>query len=116
MASRTVSIRYRSTNGLSCLAVVCLAAVLLSTTLQTTHFCGLRGLGGQAAVGLDPVFSGSSTCLLCLMAPSLSAIILLVAFFIMAGSAVLVGDVQMRLKPVLYSFPLHIRPPPFALA
>ena len=50
------------------------------------------------------------------MAPSISAIIVLIAFFIMSGSAVFVGGLQMRPKPVLCSFHLYIRPPPLDLA
>jgi hypothetical protein len=46
------------------------------------------------------------------MAPSLSALILLVAFFVMSGNTVFVGALQMRPKPILSSFHLHIRPPP----
>jgi hypothetical protein len=95
---------------------VCLAAVLLSTTVQATHFCGLGGPDAQTAVELSPASSGSPTCLICLMAPSISAIVLLVAFFVMSGSTVFVGGLQMRPKPVLYSFHLYIRPPPLDLA
>jgi hypothetical protein len=98
------------------IAVVCLAAVLLSTTVQTSHFCGLGAPDAPAAVGLNTPSSSSPTCLLCLMAPSISAILLLVAFFIMSASAVFVGGLQMRPKPVLYSFQLYIRPPPLDLA
>jgi hypothetical protein len=93
-----------------------LTAVLLSTTVQAAHFCGFPEPAAQAAVGLDPPSSGSSTCLICLMAPSISAIILLVAFFVMSGSTVFVGGLQMRPKPVLCSFHLYIRPPPLDLA
>ncbi|MGA9811169.1 MAG: hypothetical protein WBQ64_00240 [Terriglobales bacterium] len=50
------------------------------------------------------------------MAPSMSAVILLVAFFAMASSILSVGALQMRPKPVLTSFHLYIRPPPQALA
>ena len=50
------------------------------------------------------------------MAPSINAIILLVAFFVMASSTLFVGGLQMRPKPVLYSFQLYIRPPPLDLA
>jgi hypothetical protein len=50
------------------------------------------------------------------MAPSTSAIILLVAFFIMSGSAMFIGDLPLRPKPILESFRLYIRPPPFDLA
>jgi hypothetical protein len=116
MALKTVNIRYRSPKGSSCLAVVCLAAVLVSTTVQTTHFCGLRAPGAHAEVELDRASSSSPVCLICLVAPAISALILLVAFFIMPGSAVFVGGLQMRPKPVLYSFRLYIRPPPLDLA
>jgi len=84
----------------------------LSTSIQVAHFCGLKGPAGQVAVELDPASSSSPVCLTCLMAPSLSALILLVAFFVMSGSTVFVGALQMRPKPILSSFHLHIRPPP----
>jgi len=50
------------------------------------------------------------------MAPSMSAVILLVAFFALASSMLFVGALQMRPKLVLSSFQLYIRPPPQALA
>jgi len=114
--SRKVNIPSRSTNPVSCLAVVCLAGVLLSVTVQTTHFCGLSSVAAQTPVTLDPAPSGRSNCLTCLMAPSISALVLLLAFFIMAGSALFLNGLQMRPNPVLCSFRLYIRPPPPVLA
>ena len=111
-----MNIRHRSTNGLSCLAALCLAAVLLSTTVQAAHFCGLREPGVQTVGDLDPASSGSPVCLICLMAPAISALVLLVAFFVSSSSTVFVGGLQMRPKPVLYSSRLYIRPPPLDLA
>jgi hypothetical protein len=118
VASRTLSFhnRNRPTKWFTCLAVLCFVCVLLSTTIQATHFCGLRGLETQTAVELDRATSASPACLTCLMAPSMSAVILLVAFFAMASSMLFVGALQMRPKPVLSSFQLYIRPPPQALA
>jgi hypothetical protein len=113
---RTVNIRHRSATGFSCLSILCLAVVLLSATVQTTHFCSLRAPDAQTVVELDRASSGSPVCLTCLMAPSISALILLIAFFTMPGSAVFVGGLQMCPKPVFYSFRLHIRPPPLPLA
>jgi hypothetical protein len=101
---------------LSCVAVVCLAAVLLSTIIQTTHFCGLRAPDAQAAVELDRASSGSPVCLTCLMAPSISALIPLVALFALSATVAFFGRLQMRPRPVLYSFQLYIRPPPLDLA
>jgi hypothetical protein len=43
-----------------------------------------------------------------------SAMILLVASFIMPHRTMFVGGLQMRLKPILDSFQLYIRPPPLA--
>ena len=74
------------------------------------------GLLRQTAVELDPASSSSPVCLTCLMAPSMSALILLVAFFVMSRSTWFVAALQMRPKPVLCSFQLHIRPPPPAVA
>jgi hypothetical protein len=111
-----VNIRYRQTSWLSALAVVCLVAVLLSATVQSAHFCGFSAPGTQTALESSANSSGSPVCLTCLMAPSISAIILLVAFFIMSGSAMFIGDLNLCPKPILESFRLHIRPPPFDLA
>jgi hypothetical protein len=97
-------------------AVVCLVAVLLSTTVQAAHFCGLRGPEAQASVELDGASSGSPVCFICLMARSSTAIVLLIAFVVMSGSTAFVGGLQMRPDPVLYSFRLYIRPPPPDLA
>ncbi len=113
---RTVNIRDRSATRFSCLAIVCLAVVLLSTTIQAVHFCGLRVPDAQAAVELDRASSGSPVCLTCLMAPSISALILLVAFFTLSASVAFFGRLQMRPSPLLYSFQLYIRPPPLDLA
>jgi hypothetical protein len=95
---------------------LCLAVVLLSTTVKTAHFCGLRLSDPQTVVELDRSSSSSPVCLTCLMAPSISALILLVALFTMPAGAVFVGGLQMRPKPVFYSFQLYIRPPPLTLA
>jgi hypothetical protein len=95
---------------------VCLATVLLSTTVQSAHFCGLRALDVPASVELNPASSGTPVCLTCLMARSSIAIILLIAFVIMSGCAIFIVRLQMRPHPVLYSFRLYIRPPPLGLA
>jgi hypothetical protein len=80
------------------------------------HFCGLRGPDAQATVELDRASSGGPVCLICQMARSGTAIVLLIAFVVITVSTVFVGRGQMRLDPVLYSFRLYIRPPPFDLA
>ena len=109
-----MNIRSRQTSGLNYLAALCFAAVLLSTTVQAAHFCGLRPEPAQTAIQADPASSGSPSCLICLMAPSSSAIILLVAFVILSRNTAYVGGLQMRLRPILDSFGAYIRPPPLA--
>jgi hypothetical protein len=118
VALRTLSFhnRNRPTKWFACLAVLCLTGVLLSTTVQATHLCGLRGLEAQTAVELDRTASAAPVCLTCLMAPSMSAVILLVTFFVMASSLLVVAALQKHPKPVLSSFQLYIRPPPQGLA
>ena len=73
-ASKTMTFRTRPTKWFNCVAVVCFACVLLSTTIQTAHFCGLKLPAAQVAVELDPASSSSPVCLTCLMAPSMSAL------------------------------------------
>ena len=62
VALRTLSFhnRNRPTKWFTCLAVLCFVCVLLSTTVQATHFCGLRGLETQTAVELDQDHFGQS--------------------------------------------------------
>jgi hypothetical protein len=77
--------------------------VLLSTSIQATHFCAFRGPDTQTSVELSPASSGTPVCLTCLMAPSINAIIFLVSFFFMFCSSAFVGGLQMRPKPILNS-------------
>lgn len=96
--------------------MLCLGTVLLSTTIQTSHFCGLRGLNVPASVEVSPASSGSPVCLICQMARSGTAIVLLIAFVVMSGCTAFVSGLQMWPSPVLHSFRLYIRPPPLELA
>lgn len=116
VASKTVKIPYRPTKWVSYFATVCLATVLLSATVQAVHFCASRGFETQTEVQSNPPSSGSSVCLTCLMAPAISALVLLIAFFIVAASSAFLGGLPPRLRPSLRSFQLYIRPPPFGLA
>jgi hypothetical protein len=86
----------------------------LSTTVQAAHFCGFRQPGTQFTVESDSALSGGPACMVCLMAASTSAIILLAAFVVLSRSSVFVGGLQMRFRPILDSFQLYIRPPPLA--
>ena len=72
-------------------------------------FCSFRAPDAQTVVEMDRASSGSPVCLTCLMAPSISAVILLVAFITMPDSADFVGS-QLRRKPVFYFFPAAYSP------
>jgi hypothetical protein len=54
--------------------------------------------------------------MICLMAPSTSALVLLIAFFILSSSTIPFRRLQVRPRPILTSFDLYIRPPPASLA
>ncbi|MGH9504989.1 MAG: hypothetical protein ACRD20_19215 [Terriglobales bacterium] len=88
----------------------------MSTTVQATHFCSVQAPNAQSVLELDGASSASPVCLTCLMAPSLSALILLIAFFVLSCSIRYVCGIQMRPKPNLRFFELYIRPPPPVLA
>jgi len=87
--------------------------VFLSTLFQAAHWCGFQPQGGEPAAESDGGSAGNSACLICLMAPSTSAIVLLVAFAVLFRSAGWVGGLQMCSAPILNFFRLYIRPPPF---
>ena len=81
-----------------------MVAILVSTTVQAAHFCGFYGPGAQAALELDPAWSGNASCLVCLLAPSASAIVLLIALFVSFHSGDRIGTLQMRPRPIIESF------------
>ncbi len=114
--SRTLILRHRQMKWFSGLVIVCFACILQSTTVQATHFCGSQAPNAQCSFRSGPASSAAPVCLTCLMAPSMSALILLVAFLVMSRSTLFVGGLQMCPKPILCYFRLYIRPPPFALA
>jgi hypothetical protein len=86
--------------------------VMLSGMIQSAHYCGLRKPGSPAALELDRGSSGGPLCLICLMAPSTSAILLLLALSVMFHAVLSLRLPQISPHPVLASFHLHIRPPP----
>ena len=99
-----MKIQYRQASWAICLRALCVVAILVSTTVQAAHFCGFRGPGAQAALELDPASSGNASCLVCLMAPSATAIVLLIALFVSFHSGARTGALQMRPRPNIESF------------
>ena len=105
----SVKIQCRQARWATCLVTLCLAAVLVSTNVQTAHFCGFRKSNGHSELELEPAASARS-CMFCLMAPSASSIVLLIALLIGFGNSGRVGILQVRPSPIIESFLLYIRP------
>ena len=102
----------RKTPGAKWLARLCLAVLLLSTTAQTVHFCDLSISSDRAILQSRPVSHTNAVCLICMMAYSAAAAVLLVSFsptFRKRGRA---SVPQARPRLFLESFQLYVRPPP----
>ena len=94
------------------LACLCIAMLLLSTTAQAVHFCELSAIGDQLAFQSQPVSPNSAVCLICLMAHSAAAAVLVIAFSPTFRKRVRASVPQVRPKLFLESFQLYVRPPP----
>ena len=105
-----MSTRRAQTNSAAWLTVVCIAMLLAATTAQAGHFCGFPI--PDANGGSQVASSRSAVCLICLMASSAMAAIMLVVFFpcLRGGARAWCPRVQPR--PFLESFQLYVRPPP----
>jgi hypothetical protein len=94
------------------LAGLCIAMLLLSTTAQAVHFCELGVAGESIAFQSQPVSPNSAVCLICLMAHSAAAAVLLIVFSPTFRKRVRSSVPQVRPKLFLESFQLYVRPPP----
>ncbi len=91
---------------------MCVVAVLLSTTVQVAHFCGVRRPDVHTALEIDAISPGTGPCMVCLLAQSVGAIILWIALFVSFRSEPRISAPQMPPRPFIESFVLYIRPPP----
>ena len=107
----TVNIRRRRTSWSAGLGYVCIALLLLATSIQAAHICGFRILGAPA-VAQARLVPPSAVCLTCLMAQSSAEAVIFVAFFFTLRCSVGVWPPQMRPRPFLEFFRLYVRPPP----
>lgn len=94
------------------LAGLCIAMLLSSTTAQVVDFCELNDLGDGVVFQSQPASSGSAFCLICLMAHSAAAAVLIVLFFPTFRKRVRSTVPQIRPRLFLQSFQLYVRPPP----
>jgi hypothetical protein len=94
------------------LAGLCVAMLLVSTTVQATHFCELSSAGAQEAFRSQPASPSSAVCLICLMAHSAATALLVVVFSPTFRKRVRATVSQVRPRLLLESFQLYVRPPP----
>jgi hypothetical protein len=95
------------------LAPLCVALLLIAMVAQGAHFCGFRSFdlpAGGSQLRADS--SNTTLCLTCLMAQSVAAIVLAIAFSSIFRRRLHVSLPQMRPRAFLSPFHLYVRPPP----
>jgi hypothetical protein len=109
---RTLNIQHRPAERATWLTVVCISVLLLATTIQAVHLCGLEipNLRATAQVGTASFRGGA--CLTCLMAHSAAAAALVVVFSPTFRANKGVPLPEIRTRQLLESFHLYVRPPP----
>jgi hypothetical protein len=91
---------------------LCVALLLVATVAQAAHFCGFQSFDlpdDRTQLRADP---NTTLCLTCLMAQSVAAIALSIAFSSIFRRRLRVSPPQMHPRPFLSSFQLYVRPPP----
>jgi hypothetical protein len=95
------------------LAPVGVALLLVATVAQAGHFCGLQSFNlSDDGTQLRADSPNTTLCLVCLMAQSVAAIVLSVAFSSIFRSRLPLSLPQVQPRTFLSSFQLHVRPPP----
>ena len=94
------------------LAGLCIAMLLLSTTAQAVHFCELSIVGELGVSQSQPASPNGAVCLICLMAHSTAAAVLLVVFSPTFRRRARASVPLVRPKLFLEAFQLYVRPPP----
>jgi hypothetical protein len=94
------------------LAGLCIAMLLLSTTAQAIHCCDLNAPSERVAFQSPQASPNSAICLICLMAHSAAAAVLVVVFSPTFRKRARASVPQVRPKLFLESFQLYVRPPP----
>ena len=100
------------TNGAKWLAYLSVALLLIATLAQAAHFCGFQSLDLRGGTQVRPDSANTTLCMTCLMAQSVAAIVLSIAFCTVFRRRARVSPLHMRPRPFLAAFQLYVRPPP----
>jgi hypothetical protein len=100
------------TAGTKLLASLCVALLLVATVAQATHFCGFQSFDVRDGTQLHADSPNTTLCLTCLMAQSVAAIVLSIAFSSIFRRRLQISPPQMHSRSFLESFQLYVRPPP----
>jgi hypothetical protein len=88
------------------------ALLLVATVSQTAHFCGFQSLDPCGGTQLRADSPNTRLCLTCLMAQSVAAVALSIAYSPILRRRVRGQTPQIHPRPFLESFQLYVRPPP----
>ena len=108
----TVIIRHKRTSW-RWLVCSCVALLLLATSAQAAHLCGLLIHGTHPAAQSVSGASGA-VCITCLMAQSSAEAEIVLVFSSNLRCSARVLPPQMQARSFLESFQLYVRPPPAA--
>ncbi|PYV94677.1 MAG: hypothetical protein DMG89_24555 [Acidobacteria bacterium] len=90
--------------------IVCVLTVLIASTAAQSHFCAPATAASPRAS--TPALFTSSVCLLCVMAQTTTAIMLMIAAFVLISATLCKQPPHPRGISLLHIFHLHVRPPP----
>jgi hypothetical protein len=108
----TLNLGDRRTGWATWLAGLCIAMLLLSTIAQAIDSCELSAAGESVVLQSQAASPNGAICLICLMAHSVAATVLVVVFSPTFGKRLRVSVPQVRAKLFIESFQLYVRPPP----
>src|SRR5580693_1046248 len=115
ITSSTIVNVLTKTAGAKLLASLCAALLLVATVAQVAHSCGFQLF--DVRDGTQPRVDSPNTtlCLTCLMAQSVAAIVLSIAFSSVFRRRLQISPPQRHPRSFLESFQLYVRPPPASL-
>jgi len=107
-----VDIQHRTPDRATWLTVACIAVLLLATSIQAVHLCGLEIPTARATSQVSTVAFSGGACLVCLMAQSPVAAAPVVVFSPTSRASEAVPFPEVRTGQLLEFFQLYVRPPP----
>ena len=100
------------TTGAKWLVYLGVTLLLVATVAQTAHFCGFQSLDLRDGTQLRPDSPNTTLCMTCLMAHSVAAIVLSIAFSSVFRRRARVSPLHLQPRSFLVAFQLYVRPPP----